>query len=258
MEALKLIPQVFFDLLARLVPGCLGLVSYLILWKKDWESIITYLFGQSFARESKTISFFIFLGAGFVLGELLSPLAKMVQRINEIKIPASTSGFKILKRRCRNYFKISFNKMFRVRVRKISLLKRLAKQKSQKQQKETKFDEKKLRYDRLRMEKPDIGALCAKIRAEFTMHNGLSVVFAIDSICYPLSNLPFHCYILLLLLFIFFLAAYRGRTTDKTFNDTVAKFVQLLNEQNQVKPYVRARIEDARRTETTFLPLDDK
>jgi hypothetical protein len=32
-------------------------------------------------------------------------------------------------------------------------------------------------YDRLRLDHPEVGALCAKIRAEFEMYNGFCVVF---------------------------------------------------------------------------------
>ena len=235
MEALKLIPQVFFDLLARVVPGCVGLVSYLVLCKENWESIVAYIFGRTFAQESTTLSFLIFLGTGFVVGELLSPAAKMVQRINEIKIPTTIREYKKLRRRCFRLFKMLFNKKFRKGFIKLINKKRLMKLKSQKYKKEKKFDEKKLRYDRLRLEKSDVGALCAKIRAEFTMHNGLAVVFAINSIYYPFSGLTFRWYILTFLLLLAILTAYRGRTTNHTFNDTVAKFSQLLDEKKLIK-----------------------
>jgi len=204
MEALKLIPQVFFDLFARVIPGCVGIVSYLILSEEDWESIVSYLFGPSFARESTTLSFLIFLGAGFIVGELLSPLAKTVQKINEIRFP------------------------FKKKEKKENIKAKDPADQALKE--EGKFSEKKLRYDRLRLEKPEVGALCAKIRAEFTMHNALSVVFAINSIYYPFSGLTFRWYIFTLLLLMTILTAYRGRTTNQTFNETVAKFTQLLSE----------------------------
>lgn len=204
METLKLIPQVFFDLIARVIPGSVGLVSYLILCKNNWQSIITSVFGQSFAQESTTLSFLIFLGAGFVVGELLSPAAKMVQRINEIKIFSSNKKNKYSK----------------------SL--------PSQDKPEEKFSEKKLRYDRLRLLKPEVGALCAKIRAEFTMHNGLSVVFAMNSIYYPFSQLAFNWFILAFLSVLTFLTAYRGRTTNQTFNETVEKFTRLLDEKKMI------------------------
>jgi hypothetical protein len=221
METLKLIPQVFFDLIARVIPGAIGIISYLVLCEKNWQFIITYLFGPTFAENSTTLSFLIFLGTGYVVGELISPFAKMVQRINEIGI-LKTIGEVI--KRIRNILKIMIYKELRKRIRKIRKLKL--------KNKKEKLDEKKLRYDRLRVEKPDVGALCAKIRAEFTMHNGLAVIFAVSALCYPFSVLPFHWYVLTFFLFMTIMTAHRGRTTNSTFNETVAKFTQVLNEDN--------------------------
>jgi hypothetical protein len=76
-------------------------------------------------------------------------------------------------------------------------------------------------YDWLRLNKPDVGALCARIRAEFTMHNALSVAFlAVTVMAYIAgeywwavasgSAAP--------------LMAFRGATTEKTFQKTTRKF----------------------------------
>lgn len=207
METLKLIPQVFFDLLARVVPGCVGLISYIVMCGKPWGTIVSYLFGYTFAEKSTTLSFFIFLGTGFVIGELISPAAKLVQRINEGKFPKSFKAYKAMRQK---------DKLEKLEMKKDGF----------------KFSEKKLRYDKLRFEKSDIGALCAKIRAEFTMHNSLSVVFLIDALYYPWSILPFNWLVLVSIFLLALLTAYRGRTTNKTFNETVAKFVQILNEKS--------------------------
>jgi hypothetical protein len=216
MENLKIIPQVFFDLIARVVPGSVGIIAYLILFGKDWTDTITKIFGQSFSVESTTLSFLIYLGTGYVIGELISPLAKMVQRINELKIPNSISAFKkmVAKKEKNKEVKEIENEMNK-------------KLKSE----DKKFSEDKIRYDRLRLKHPDVGALCAKIRAEFTMHNELAVVFFISALYYPFSVLQFNWYAFYFLLFMSFISAYRGRNTNITFKETVAKFTQILNEQ---------------------------
>jgi hypothetical protein len=222
METLKLIPQVFFDLLARVVPGCVGLVSYFVLTGKPWNDIISYLFGASFVQDSSTLSFLIFLGTGFVVGEIISPAAKWVQRINEGKIPKSIKEYKEAR--------------IEDKLKKLSLKKD-----------EYRFSKDKLRYDRLRFEKSEIGALCAKIRAEFTMHNSLAVVFAIDAFYYPFSVISFHWYILFLFIVLTIITANRGRSTNDTFNETVAKFVQILNEKesdSQNKPHYTVKKQD--------------
>jgi hypothetical protein len=96
MEALKIIPQVFFDIIARVIPGCVSIVAYFILCKKTLESSVAVLFGDSFAKGSPTLSFFIFLGTGYVVGELISPAAKVIQRFNE-KIPLTIKEYKKMK-----------------------------------------------------------------------------------------------------------------------------------------------------------------
>jgi hypothetical protein len=92
------------------------------------------------------------------------------------------------------------------------------------------FKEEKLRYDRLRLELPEVGALCVKIRAEFMMHNSLAVVFLISAFYYAFIIQPSNGYVRTFLFLMAFITAYRGRTTNKTFNETVAKFTCLLNE----------------------------
>ena len=214
MEALKIIPQVFFDLIARVVPGSVGIVVYLLFCGITWDTTISYSFGPSFAQGSITLSFLIFLGTGYVIGELISPIAKMVQRITETNGSILITWLKALgtiwKKGKKEEEKTSSNKQPEIES--------------------PEFKEAKIRYDRLRLKHPEVGALCAKIRAEFTMHNGLAFVFAISALFYPFSVLPFHWYALSFLLLMIILTAHRGRTTNKTFNETVAKFTQVLNE----------------------------
>lgn len=207
METLKLIPQVFFDLLARLVPGCAGLVLFFILYEKNLQGIVNELFGEKLA-ESVSSSFFLFLGMGYVIGVVISPAAKMVQRLNELGIPFSLTK---MKKALADY--------------------RAGKHKKNNltQEKEP-FSEKKLRYDRLRLEEPEVGALCAKIRAEFTMHNSLAVIFALGSAAVLFSDLKYTWGMFVVLVLLTFAETYRGSTVNDTFNDTVAKFTQIIKE----------------------------
>lgn len=81
-------------------------------------------------------------------------------------------------------------------------------------------------YDWLRLNKSEAGSQCAKIRAEFTMHNSLAVVFAGAAVLYPFSALEWQWPIQLVLVAGAVLAAVRGRTTRDTFHDTVSKFYE--------------------------------
>ena|SRR5437660_4076205 len=176
MDSLKLIPQIFFDLIGRVVPGALGVVACLLLTGTTWESWLRFTLGQSLATGSVSVAILIFLASAYVVGQLLSPVAKIVQRIGELK-----------------YFGPK-----------------------------PKADG----YDWLRLHHPDAGAFCAKIRAEFTMHNGVAAVLLVSAVVYPLRGEAWRWSVLIGLAFGGLLAAYRGRTTRDTFNETVAKFAK--------------------------------
>jgi hypothetical protein len=176
MEGLKIIPQVFFDLIARVIPGAAGIIAYLLLFNKTWEQLVLRFLGQSTTQQfSVVLSIFIFLGAAYFVGQLLSPAAKYVQRLGEMKI-------------------------FRPAKKEEGS------------------------YDYLRFHHPDAGALCAKIRAEFTMHNSLAVVFAFSTAYYPFSVLTWNWYAFITLIILTISQAIRGKKTRDTFHETVTKF----------------------------------
>jgi hypothetical protein len=182
MDSLKLIPQIFFDLIGRVVPGALGVVACLLLSGTTWESWLSATLGTSLATNSLPVAILMFLAAAYVVGQLLSPVAKLVQRIGELK-----------------YFG-----------------------------KAPKADG----YDWLRLHHREAGAFCAKIRAEFTMHNGVAAVLFVSAVVYPLRGEAWRWSVLIGLVFGGLLAAYRGRTTRDTFNETVAKFAKAAGRSN--------------------------
>ena len=176
MDSLKLIPQVFFDLIGRVVPGAVGVLAALLLSKTTWQSWLHVTLGETVGAESSLVTVFTFLAAAYVVGQLLSPLAKLVQRVGELR-----------------WFK--------------------PKPKAE-------------GYDWLRTHHPEAGAHCAKIRAEFTMHNGIAAVLLVSAAVYALTAEPWRWSVLGGLILGGLLAAVRGRTTRDTFNETVAKFAK--------------------------------
>jgi hypothetical protein len=175
MDSLKLIPQIFFDIIGRVVPGAVAILAALLLSGTIWESWLRTILGEKVA-ESPGFSMLIYFIGAYVAGQLLSPLAKLVQRTGELRL-------------------------FR------------PKQKAR-------------GYDWLRMHHPDAGAHCAKIRAEFTMHNGLAAVLFASAGVYILSGGAWRWWVLGSLIVGGLIAAIRGRTTRDTFNETVAKFAE--------------------------------
>ena len=78
-------------------------------------------------------------------------------------------------------------------------------------------------YDWLRVHDKDAGAQCAKIRAEFTMHNGLFVT-VVTSLVWSLFFVHPRDWLLIAALILFAVStAIRGRTTSDTFDETVRK-----------------------------------
>jgi len=175
MDSLKLIPQVFFDLIGRVVPGAVAIVAALFLSKATWESCLRAALGDVIA-ESSSVSILMFFTGAYIAGQVLSPLAKLVQRAGEL-----------------HWFKPK---------------------------------EKADGYDWLRTHYPEAGGYCAKIRAEFTMHDGLAAVSFVCAAVYALRGQPWRWSVLGGLILAGLLAAVRGRTTRDTFNETVRKFAK--------------------------------
>jgi hypothetical protein len=174
VDSLKLIPQFFFDLIGRVVPGGVALVATLLLSETTWQSWLHSTLGDPLASESVVAALLSFVVASYVVGQLLSPAAKLVQRIGELEVfrPAAKAHG----------------------------------------------------YDWLRLHHPKAGAHCAKIRAEFTMHNGVAAVLAASAVAYPFTRENWRLSVLALLVFGAVVAAVRGRMTRDTFNEAVDKF----------------------------------
>ena len=179
MNSLKLIPSVFFDGIARVVPGVTAIAAYLLLSGRTWSQILERTLGPPFATTDALLAStaLLFLAA-YIMGQLIAPLAKLAQRIGEWK-------------------------RFKPKPKAASDA-----------------------YDFLRLYHKDAGAQCAKIRAEFTMYNGLATVFLACSICYPVFTSAWNWSIMVTLAGITVATAIRGRTTRDTFNETVTKFAE--------------------------------
>lgn len=186
MDGLKIIPQVFFDLIGRVIPGGVFIIAYLLLFDKTWGQMISQIFGKSNSKDDVTaLTILIFIGASYTVGQLLSPAAKFIQRLGE-----------------KDIFKPEPSE--------------------------------KGAYDFLRMHHPDAGALCAKIRAEFTMFNGLVVVFALSTIYYPFRE-TCDLRIFFILIILTLTQAVRGKNTRDTFQKTVKKFYKAAKEEDETE-----------------------
>lgn len=180
MDSLKLIPSIFFDIIARVVPGIFAIFSYVLIYHHNGtcyldNQAIKALLTNSGAWILFTVLFFF---AAYIIGQLISPFAKAIQRVGEMKV------FKPTKKAP------------------------------------------KRAYDRLRLNRKEAGSQCAKIRAEFTMHNGFAVVFILSSVMYHIVIDKWQGSIFFILFSLALVTAIRGRTTRDTFHETVRKFAK--------------------------------
>jgi hypothetical protein len=175
-DGLKLIPQVFFDLIARVVPGGIGLAATMLLSGTKWVTWLEAVLGKASWAETPITIVLTFLGASYVLGQLVSPLAKLVRRIGEKRWSGQTPSAE--------------------------------------------------EYNLLRLHYPKAGELCAKIRAECVMHNGITVVLCSAAIGYPVTHVPWGWGVESALIVGALCAAYRGWDTRKTFRKTVNEFAE--------------------------------
>ena len=80
MDALKFLPQAFFDVIGRIIPGFIALL--LLSWcaPSAWQSVT-----EALARltGTSTLPVWLLLGISYVVGHLLSPATKQIQRMGE-------------------------------------------------------------------------------------------------------------------------------------------------------------------------------
>ena len=172
MDALKLIPQLFYDLIARVLPGSvalilLGLSTNLKLgkWITDfWE-------GATAIQGSALWLGFGFLVAAYLVGHIISPISDFIEN-------------RYVKRVFSDYFEVlqiglSSEHIYSPEMRKV-LFRELGaatdndiSQITSSQYQKAVF----VWYDWLRVNSPQAGANAAKIRAEYRMHSQNTVVF---------------------------------------------------------------------------------
>lgn len=91
MDALKLIPQVFFDLIARVVPGVVVLILLcLTIPGFAWANILRLIAGGEL--NDKNVFGFVVISAlagGYILGQLIAPLGKGLETVvsRKVRIP---------------------------------------------------------------------------------------------------------------------------------------------------------------------------
>jgi hypothetical protein len=218
----ELIPQVFFDVLARYVPGLVLVGSWILLLGQDeWRRLLCTIVGGNLdpgnALPTATL---VLLFVPFVVGYAVAPLAKAVQRFNE-------HGWLLLTPRpSRSVYEKPSQSSGSAAANPHPPTTNSPQSKLAWQPKDFWVVSDKAAgkgYDWLRVNAPESGALAAKIRAEFTMHNALAVAFLITSgMAWSTGE-----YLWAVLAGAAFpLMAYRGATTEQTYQSTTRKLCE--------------------------------
>lgn len=184
MEFGKLVPQIFYDILTRFVPGAVLLCSWIVfLGAEDWRRLLDSLLGGNLQGDNALpVSMIALLFLSFLVGYLLAPCTRAVQRLNEALPLVSRAT-------ARRWF--------------------------------ANDPEAEPRYDWLRAHQPAAGALCAKIRAEYTMYYALSAAFLAVAVMAAIGGAVTWAIASLLAVP---LTAWRGAKIEETFQDTTRKF----------------------------------
>lgn len=247
MEALKFIPQLFFDLLGRIVPGFLAMILGLLVY---------YQIGHNISwKELSEASFWLASIVAFIIGHLVSPLTKAIQRWHEV----NADPLKGIKKFAFKLFILFFKKEIKAKESKV-IGDYIESQKSHNEVHESSSNEfgnitnsqsdkivnkknmsdkdtRSHMYNWLRIKEADAGALCAKLRAEFTMYNSFAAIFLVYCVVeFVILIRSFIFYqeislinglVLIGCTILFFAMSNRGLEGEDTFEKDVIKFYEL-------------------------------
>ena len=91
MDALKFVPQLFFDLIARIVPGGVAVLLCTYFYDSKYETWKSVVGGMRAAVGAEIVGsglvFVVLTFLCYVIGHLISPLTKLIQHYNE-RIPS--------------------------------------------------------------------------------------------------------------------------------------------------------------------------
>ncbi|HEY8004852.1 MAG TPA: hypothetical protein VIE16_11520 [Phenylobacterium sp.] len=248
MEALKLIPQVFFEFFARLAPGAVAFAIWLGLFdgREVWKAALdTLSAGHLDSHNVTPLSIVAATAVCYVLGQLAAPFGKAMQRICE-NVAAFTGRRPRLGRALLAVRKwpdaVTESDAEKLRKTASDLARKAA---GLKEPAEDQAPERSEPYDWLRANRPTVGALAAKIRAEQTMFHAMSAIFLAAFIAMLVQSGIRQPGQLAALLGLGLACAVRGHSVSVTFKDTSRKLREALDP-TTVRP--GARPVDRRRT----------
>ncbi len=176
MDVLKLIPQLFYDLISRVLPGGVAIIAITAaVDRKVGKIVIGLLEGIPVIQQSSFFLAMTILTCAYIVGHLIGPLSAFVER--NIIAKLFPSSFHVLKNTVsassgdylpdmQNFLTNELNKYYR---------KEGTNEIKDRQYTRAIF----LWYDWLRIYNPDVGARITKIRAEYRMYGEITIAMVI-------------------------------------------------------------------------------
>ncbi len=181
MKSLELIPQVFYDLISRIIPGFIGIFLIGISTEIQLHKFPALIFKGSETFQNYGLFLFLFwIVAAYLLGQVIALFSSLYEQI-------------VVKNMFPKYFNILYQSLF---VKDIFA--KREKDILMNEVKDEKKDERIIQlkiwawYDWLRVNHSEAGARCAKVRAEYRMHAGISVVMTFTVLLHLISHVIYH------------------------------------------------------------------
>jgi hypothetical protein len=241
MDALKLIPQIFFDVIARIIPGALLMLLLDHAIEMNFTEIALNAFKvNAELRKSALVWIIVVTTSAYVLGHLIAPFIRLLEKEGRYK------PYRILRHPLHVFVKPS--------TKEPEVLKEIVDPDSRqyfphmRAYLKTELDETTgdagvtdydktvfVWYDWLRLNYPEIGALTAKIRAEYTMYGGMAVAMIVALILPPViilskslrghtPNWKFSALMIFIAIVGVPLMIFRHKDTRDTFQRSVINF----------------------------------
>jgi hypothetical protein len=215
MDALKEIPQIFFDLIARVIPGLLALFVLDCDGVLQWSRVVSSVSGSR-SQESNSfgLSLLIAIAAAYLIGHMLSLISKQLESL------ADYSGFTY--RAVKNIEKDLHRPP--VSWAEVSLEAEEVRKKDW-----TSNDEIWQKYDWLRVNKPSAGSLAVRMRAEYTMYFSVCAVLLLTVLGPNLKYITFYVPWRFVLVFTAVLTLHRAHDLKQKFAGSVRKLYRAAN-----------------------------
>ena len=184
VELAKIIPEIFYDVIGRVVPGLIAVWAWTYAFGTNPAKLSDHMFSASKAfSESVFVQASSILFVAYLIGHLISPISSLMHtyvlasffpRYFSVLHDAVSSGHNPYPSRTQKLLTLEVVKLFGQSDRKVS----------EAQYRRATY----LWYDWIRLANPAAGARLAKMRAEYRMLEGLYVVLVIAILIYPISR----------------------------------------------------------------------